>query len=117
VSGLHCTIPIGYAAPGKVSPPHAPPHGYGELAPVPMNGLTNRVRFSSGEVPAGEVPLTVELFSAVLLCKELFSAVLLFKELFRLSSRTTPKSRATTSMARKMAARRPILRTNFPRAT
>jgi len=53
----------------------------------------------------------------VLLRGELLCEELICKELFRLSARTTPKSKASTSAARKTAPRRPILRDNLPRVT
>src|SRR5215470_13688143 len=59
VSGLHCTMPKGWTAPGTVLPPAPPGTGLGELlSSVPMNGLTCCVRGSTAAV-AGDGSATI----------------------------------------------------------
>jgi hypothetical protein len=70
-----------------------------------MKGLTNWVRFWRGEPFPGKVPVRDAPLGEEPFCEELL----------RLSSRTTPNSNASTSAARIVAPRRPILRKNLPR--
>jgi len=56
------------------------------------------------------VLLSEETLCEVLLSEEMLCEVLLSRDLFRLSSRTTPKRRTNTTIARNNAARRPSLR-------
>src|SRR6185503_2510107 len=57
VSGLSCTMPNGTIGPGNVLPPAPPGTGLGELlSSVPMNVLTNWVRFKTAAISTSGAP-------------------------------------------------------------